>query len=468
VSRSERLSRKVRKLALRGAIGVHGAASRCWRMGGAYRSARSPVTPDAAQLDTIRRQAEAALADNIMPFWASHAVDDRHGGFVTHLDRAGQWLGPTDKYLVPQARLVWTFAGAHRHGLVGKGYLDMAAAGARFLVERMWDAKAGGFHWAVQRDGRPLITDKKTYGQAFAIFALSEYALAADSPWARNWANNTFDVLIERAGDSPFGFREKFDAHWLPTPGPAGSGKTVNVHLHLMEALTRLFQATGEERHAAQLRRLIDLILSRGVHRRHFYAIDDLLENDWRWMTASPFRMSYGHNVELAWLVQHAIEVLGDPPEQVRSDVLGLIDHALDFGFDHRHGGLALAGPPLGQARYAWYLGADVCIKRWWEQAEMLVATLAAYELTGQARYLRAFERQFDWVWTHQIDHQNGDWFESTDWRTGHPLTLIKGHEWKEPYHGARALMEVSRRLSVLGGDSSPRAPCGIPSRGGY
>ena len=312
--------------------------------GRAYRSARSPVTPDAAQLDTIRRQAEAALADNIMPFWASHAVDDRHGGFVTHLDRAGQWLGPTDKYLVPQARLVWTFAGAHRHGLVGKGYLDMAAAGARFLVERMWDAKAGGFHWAVQRDGRPLITDKKTYGQAFAIFALSEYALAADSPWARNWANNTFDVLIERAGDSPFGFREKFDAHWLPTPGPAGSGKTVNVHLHLMEALTRLFQATGEERHAAQLRRLIDLILSRGVHRQHFYAIDDLLENDWRWKTASPFRMNYGHNVELAWLVQHAIEVLGDPPEQVRSDVLGLIDHALDFGFDHRHGGLRLPG----------------------------------------------------------------------------------------------------------------------------
>ena len=122
--------------------------------------------------------------------------------------------------------------------------------------------------------------------------------------------------------------------------------------------------------------------------------------------------MNYGHNVELAWLVQHAIEVLGDPPEQVRSDVLGLIDHALDFGFDHRHGGLALAGPPQAEARYAWYLGADVCIKRWWEQAEMLVATLAAYELTGQARYLRAFERQFDWVWTHQIDHQNGDWFE--------------------------------------------------------
>jgi mannose 2-epimerase len=428
-------------------------------MGVARRSPLGAVQPDAAQLEAIRHQAEAALAGNIMPFWASHAVDDRHGGYVTHLDRAGQWHGTTDKYLVPQARLVWTFAAAHRHGLVGKGYLDMAAAGARFLVERMWDAKAGGFHWAVQRDGRPLIGDKRTYGQAFAIFGLSEYALAADSQWARNWAVNTFDVLTERAGDGAFGFREEFDEHWQPAPGRIGSGKTVNVHLHLFEALERLFQATGEARHAAQLRGIIDLVLGRGVHQRHFYAIDDLLENDWRWRTASPLRVSYGHNVELAWLVQHAIEVLGDPAERVRGHVLGLIDHALSFGFDHRRGGLALAGPPLGQVRFAWYLGAGVRNKRWWEQAEMLVATLAAYEMTGQARYLIAFERQFDWVWKHQIDHDLGDWFEMTDWRHGRPLTDIKGDDWKEPYHGARALMEVSRRLGTLLRQSDRQPP---------
>ena len=447
MSRSDRLIRKIHKLALRGAVEVHGVASRCWPIGRPWRASRRAV-PDGTQLDAIRRQADAALADNIMPFWASHAVDDQHGGFVTHLDRAGQWFGPTDKYLVPQARLVWTFAAAHRHGLAGKGYLDIAAAGARFLVERMWDAKAGGFYWAVQRDGRPLIGGKRTYGQAFAIFALSEYALAADSQWARDWAINTLDILSERAGDGALGFREEFDQHWQPACGRAGGGKTVNVHLHLLEALTRLFQATGDGHHAAQLRCLIDLVLSRGVHPRHFYAIDDLLESDWRWPTASPLRTSYGHNAELAWLVLHAIDVLGDPPESVRRHVLGLIDHALDFGFDHRRGGLALAGPPLGQARFAWYFGADICVKRWWEQAEMLVATLAAYELTGQPRYLRALERQFDWVWRHQLDHQDGDWFEATDWRTGQPLTFRKGDDWKEPYHGARALMEVSQRLS--------------------
>ena len=80
----------------------------------------------------------------------------------------------------------------------------------------------------------------------------------------------------------------------------------------------------------------------------------------------------------------------------------------------------------------------------------MLIATLAAYQLTGEARYLVAFEKQFDWVWRFQIDHEQGDWFEATDWKSGRPLSFVKGHEWKEPYHGTRALMEISRRLSLL------------------
>src|SRR5262249_8847513 len=156
-------------------------------------------------------------------------------------------------YLVPQARLVWTLAAAHRHGLVGSGYLELAGRGARFLVDRLWDPDAGGFVWAVRRDGAPLIRGKRTYGQAFAIYGLSEYALAAGSSWARDWAVRGLDILVARAGDGDLGFREEFDAGWTPVPGLSGSGKTVNVHLHVVEALTTLLEATADSRHAAQL-----------------------------------------------------------------------------------------------------------------------------------------------------------------------------------------------------------------------
>jgi mannobiose 2-epimerase len=438
-------------LAQRLAEEAHGIMSRACRASAGPHSGRDERLPDSARLDAMRRQAEAALADKVLPFWASHAWDEPHGGFITHLDRVGQRLGPTDKYLVPQARLVWTLAAAHRHGLVGRGYLELAGRGARFLVERMWDSQAGGFVWAVQRDGTPLLADKRTYGQAFAIYGLSEYALAARSQWAQDWAVRTLDALVEHAGDGDLGFFEQFDAGWTPVPGPAGSGKTVNVQLHVIEALTTLVEATADPRHEAQLRSVLDLVLSRGVDARHHYAIDDPFDREWRRSVSwhRPFGVNYGHGAELAWLARRAVDVLGDPAERIRENVLALVDHALDYGFDHRRGGLAQVGPPVGETRLAWYLPAERLVKRWWEQAEMLVATLFAYQWTGQPRYLIAFERQFDWVWRCQLDPEDGDWFETPASPAGRPLSFVS-HDWNEPYHGARALMEVSQRLSAL------------------
>jgi cellobiose epimerase len=225
-----------------------------------------------------------------------------------------------------------------------------------------------------------------------------------------------------------------------------------------MEALTTLVELTGEAGHAARLRSVLDLLLTRGIDTRHRHAIDEPLDRHWRRVTRWRWAVdvSYGHGAELAWLCRRAVDVLGDPPDRIRARVLGLVDHALDFGFDHRRGGLARSGPPMGHARLAWYLPAAYRTKRWWEQAEMLVATLVAHRWTGEPRYLAAFARQFAWVWTHQIDHAGGDWFEATSWRDGRPLSFVKGDEWKEPYHGARALMEVSRALSSILTGSGP------------
>jgi mannose/cellobiose epimerase-like protein (N-acyl-D-glucosamine 2-epimerase family) len=171
---------------------------------------------------------------------------------------------------------------------------------------------------------------------------------------------------------------------------------------------------------------------------------------------ALPRRVSYGHGVELAG---RAVDVLGDPAQPVRAVALGLVDHALRYGFDFRRGGLAHWGPPVGEARHAVYLPATYRVKHWWEQAELLVATLCAHRWTGVEGYLAAFTRQFEWVWHRQMDHEAGEWFETTAWRDGQALSAVKGHEWKDPYHTARALMEVSRELVALLAGTGPRRP---------
>ncbi len=442
---------RARDIGLQVVQGLHGVASRLGHARPGRDGRRGPIPRAAGRLASVLSRAERDLADNILPFWR-RAEDTDRGGFVTHLDRHGRWSGVTDKFLVMQARLVWTFAAAHRYGLTRDGYLDVARRGADFMLEKMWDAEHGGFFWVVGRDGAPLDTRKRVYGQGFAIYALAEYAAAADDPVALAWAERTFDLLLRRARDGDLGFREEFLRDWTPAPGEFGARKTLDTHLHLLEPLVTLARASTARDVRAALAAVLDNLLTRVVDRRDRYA-PDLFDRSWRpagdWRHRR--RVNYGHDVELAWLMLDAADVLRRPRSQMREGVQGLVDHALAYGFDHARGGLALYGPPIGAVTAAVYLNRARLTKLWWPQAELLVAAVEMYRWTGHATYLAAFEKQVEWVWRYQIDHEAGDWFEAVTWRDGRALSLRKGHEWKDAYHQARAWMEVARRLRSMG-----------------
>jgi mannose/cellobiose epimerase-like protein (N-acyl-D-glucosamine 2-epimerase family) len=136
--------------------------------------------------------------------------------------------------------------------------------------------------------------------------------------------------------------------------------------------------------------------------------------------------------------------------ESYRGAILGLIDHALSYGFDHERGGLAAFGPVSGHVLSAGDLPANRLSKSWWAQAEMLNALAYAYEWTRQRKYLDAFEKLFDWIWTYQIDHECGDWYQDVSWDSGKPLTTDKGREWKTAFHASRALIQASQVIDRI------------------
>jgi mannose/cellobiose epimerase-like protein (N-acyl-D-glucosamine 2-epimerase family) len=95
-------------------------------------------------------------------------------------------------------------------------------------------------------------------------------------------------------------------------------------------------------------------------------------------------------------------------------------------------------------------LPASRLLKAWWAQAEMLNALVYACEWTMQRQYLDAFIKLFDWIWTYQIDHECGDWFQDVSWDSGKPLTTEKGLEWKTAFHASRALIQASQIIQEL------------------
>ena len=399
---------------------------------------------------SVLKRVQMDLRSELLPFWAEKAVDREYGGFITHLDANGGRTGVSDKYLVTQARLVWVFSAAHRHGITDRGYLDIARQGVNFLLDQMWDEEFGGFFWCVRRNGEPIDMTKSTYGQSCAIYALAEYAAASGDARALECAARVFELLEQNARDGDLGYREKSLRNWQPIAGPEAYDKTFDTHVHLLEAYTALADVTRNPKHCDALGRLVRLLVEvrqdpAGVYR------GGTLDRQWKPLPADVARTFYGLNVEFAWLLMDASRVLGEPPEKYRDIALKMIDHALEYGFDADRAGLALYGPMNGRVEAATNLPSNWMTKEWWPQAELLVALVEAYRWTGDRKYLDAFGKQFDWVWNRQIDHACGDWFTDISWKGDMVFHRNKGSERKCAYHNGRALMCIEKALKDLG-----------------
>lgn len=405
-------------------------------------------------LADICARADDALANNLMPFWADHAPDRQYGGFLTRLDRRGKRLDDSEKILIHQVRMIAALSMAHLHGLTDRGYLDLAEQGFEFVTTHMWDHDNGGFYFSVTRDGAPLLRRKNTDFHAYALIGLCEFYRATHRADVLEWAERVYDVLVARASDGAYGFVEDFDgAPWAAlNDAQMGLGgrtgiKTIDMHTNMLEGLTYLARCTGRETHRQTLHSVLNLIVARGLDT--YGGTITAFDREWNPIPDGHGRMttSYGLNVELAWLILEAVDVLGLSRETYRDAVLGLVNHALEFGFDEERGGIAALGPMRGHVIDADELGPERLAKTWWAQAELLNALVDLFLWTREERYLAALSATFDWIYCYQIDHECGDWFQETDWHTGRPLTLDKGGEWKTAFHAARALIRLSNSL---------------------
>jgi mannobiose 2-epimerase len=392
----------------------------------------------------LREQVERELRGDILPFWLKYAVDDEYGGFRGQITNDLKIDPLAHKGLILNARILWTFAKAYRvYGY--ESYLGTARRAYEYLRRYFWDTQFGGVYWMVDHLGKPVETKKRIYGQAFTVYALAEYGAASgeEETWERAIA---LQRLIENAAHDGTngGYFETYERDWKLAAKQQLSEvdrdekKSMNAHLHLLEAYANLLRGWNDEGLRQRLRELLGIFLERIIdpETHHFRMFFDEVWHD------RSDRFSFGHDIEGSWLICEAAEVLGDKKllEEARRAAVKMAQTVYEQAID-ADGGLLFEGTNER------FIDTD---KHWWPQAEAVVGFLNAYELSGKNYFLKASERSWEFIEKYIVDRRYGEWYWKVS-RDGTPSNdKCKVDPWKCPYHNSRTCFEVMERLDRL------------------
>lgn len=390
---------------------------------------------------TLRR-----LAENISSFWLDRSWSDSVGLEIALSEIRGDRRRLN---LILVARYLWFTSRLMRSGVDAR-CSALARESYELLLRHFLDRTEGGFFWEVDVDGGgPLKPDKHLYGQAFAVYALAEHGCATKHTEALALASQTFDLLETHAHDEEFGgYAEYFTPNWGRKTeqgylGWDGDLKSMNTHLHLLEAFTGLYEGSPGVSLKSRIVELIDIVSRKAVSARHGVALDRY-SGQWVPLTGRKHeKVSYGHELECIHLVLSACRAVGLSPNDQQSCCGERFAYSMRFGFDFIRGGFYKHGQIARPANQK--------AKIWWVQAEALLAALVMYRLTGVESYLSVFHATLEWISSYQVDWEDGEWHQEIDSRG-----RARGEKvgcWKGPYHTGRSILgcldEIDKQLSA-------------------
>lgn len=392
-------------------------------------------------LNDFRQEVKEELF-RIMQYWIDHSVDYDKGGFYGEVDGKNIVHPGAPRSVVVTSRILWTFSAVHQL-FPDPRYLALAKRGYEYLIDHFSDKEYGGVYWSVTAEGAPLEKKKQLYGQAFAIYGLSEYYKASKDENALNHAKEIFSKGIKHAYDAgKGGYIEAFARDWSNTDdyilSQGENRKSMNTHLHLLEAFTNLYSVWKSETARFHLQHSIQLMLDHIID-PSTYRMTLFFKEDWQHTTTT---ISYGHDIEASWLLWEAAEVLGNSKLKSKCKEMsvkmataasdGLADNgAINYEYE----------PETKHLNDT---------KQWWPEAEAMVGFYNAYQLSGKVHFLEKSEKVWAYIKQYLIDLINGEWYSIVD-GNNKVVSDSKINFWKGPYHNSRSCMEIYRRLGQRG-----------------
>ena len=395
-------------------------------------------------LAILKAEVREELVSNILPFWMGKMIDARDGGFFGRIDGSGRVYDDAGKGCVLNARILWTFSAAFRI-LKNTDYLKTAERSKDYLLEHFFDKDYGGVFWLLDHKGEMNDGKKQIYAQAFSIYGLTEYYRITNDMKCLDKAIELFRLIEKYSYDVKFdGYFEAFSREWGTlddlrlSAKDANEKKTMNTHLHVLEAYTNLYRIWKDDLLKNQLMKLICVFTDRIVNSQT-YNLNMFFDEEWNDKTDL---VSYGHNIESAWLIYEAALVLED--ELITAKVKKI---CLSIAEASKVGIMADGSMIYEKFFRSGHTDTD---RHWWVQAETVVGFLNAFTLSGKEEYLDMSVAAWRFISDHLVDRQNGEWYWSVDNNLQPNLKEDKAGFWKCPYHDSRMCLEIIERQNVI------------------
>jgi len=379
---------------------------------------------------------------SILNYWSENAIDEKNGGFIGQIDFEDNKHENAEKGAVLHARILWSFAAAFKKTNDPK-HFAIAERAFDYIKNNFYDKKHGGIFWSLHQDGTPKDTKNQIYAIAFVIYGLTEFYAISQNEEALELAKRLYEKIEEHSFDNENkGYFEAFNQDWTPiedlrlSEKDANEKKTMNTHLHIVEAYANLYKVWKNDDLKNVIAQLLETIETHFVNPENWH-LKLFFDENW---IEKPDVISYGHDIEAAWLLLWCAEVIEDEKliqnyKKYAVEMARVTKEGLD-----EDGGLWYEFDPEKNEMIA--------EKHWWPQAELWIGMVNAWQISGDETYFKIFENNWNFVKKYILDTKNGEWI----WGINADYSKIekdKAGFWKCPYHNSRACLEVMDRLSA-------------------
>lgn len=365
------------------------------------------------------------LTENILPFWLEHGFDRENGGVYTCVDREGNLMDST-KSVWFQGRCGFVYAFAYNNIERKPEYLEFSRSCIDFIEKYCFDTD-GRMYFEVTADGRPLRKRRYVFSECFAAIAMSEYSLAAGNKEYAEKALQLFKDIV-RFITTPGILEPKY----LPTLQAQGH----SVTMILINTAARIREAVNDPALEAQINLSLKAIRDYFMHPEFKAVLEMVGPNGELIDTLNGRVINPGHCIETSWFILEEAKYRGWD-KALKGMALQILDWSWDWGWDEEFGGIinfrdCKGFPPQDYSQD---------MKFWWPQTEAVIATLYAYEATGDERYLEMHRKANEWMLKYLPDPEFGEWYGYLH-RDGSVAQSAKGNLFKGPFHIPRMLIK--------------------------